>query len=139
MWDSNRGPKPDSKSKSYPTTPRCPAIKKNWWLNRSKVDMIPKDTADQKLEAIAMEIPKVRQVQSFWALPIHIITNTLDAKHTVPLEDGFLPLTEQLTTHNSHSPKWRLVTTQSPGLLDAADVSREASTGSRSLASTSGV
>ena len=39
----------------------------------------------------------------------------------------------------NHSPKWRLVITQSPGLLDAADVSREASTGSRILASTSGV
>ena len=114
-------------------------VKRNWWLNRTKVSMVPKDTADLKLENIAREIPKVRQVQSFWALPLHVITNAIDTKHTVPLEDGFLPLTEQLTTHNSHSPKWRLVTTQSPGLLDAADVSREASTGSRILTSTSGV
>ncbi len=89
-------------------------IKKNWWINRTKVGMVPKDTADLKLENIAKEIPKVRQVQSFWALPLHIITNTIDTKHTAPLEDGFLPLTEQLATHNSHSPKWRLVTTQSP-------------------------
>jgi hypothetical protein len=123
-------------------------IKKNWWLNRVKVAMVPREVADQKVENIAKEIPKIRQVQSFWALPLHIVNSSIDAKHTVPLEDGFLPLTAQLPTFNSHSPKWRLVTTKSPGLLDAADVDREENAGSNdadreesaeNLASTSGV
>jgi hypothetical protein len=115
--------------------------KKKWWIGRDRATMVPKDIATQKIGDISGEIPRVRQVQSFWALPLHMLPGVLDPKHIITLEDNedFIPLTAQQTTYNSTSSKWRLTTTKCPGMLDASGPARRGSPGSRNSANTSGV
>lgn len=116
-------------------------VKKNWWTARAKAALVPHDIATQKLDSISGEIPKVRQAQSFWALPLHMLTGVVNPKHITLLEDdtGFIPLTTQQTTYGSSTPKWRLCTTKCPGMLDTSVTDPRANTGRRNSANTSGV